>query len=178
MGARDLSLTNIQFQYQFLFGRPTENQSIYTLNAILPLPFIIGSDKPQAIETVAQILPPSGSTGYIQAAMTEDSQPRLVITGDSNESVQWAAEALSWPNLVKDIKGDLVILDGRESIYTAYIKQPASLPIATNPPESGISTTMLPPGWVIWLSAGLFIITLIILATVMWSSIIKRRQPR
>jgi hypothetical protein len=178
ISARDLSLSNIEHPYQFLFGRPTENQSIYPLNDILPLPYIRGSDKPQAIDEVAQILPLSGSTGYIQAALTDENQPRLVITGDSNESVMWAAEALSQPDLINDLKGDLVIMDARESIYTAYINKPDVLPIATNPIDDETAKIMLPPGWVIWLSGGLFVVTLIILTFVLWSYMIKRRQLR
>jgi hypothetical protein len=165
--------------YQFIIGQPTENEAIYQINDILPLPFVEGSNQPQESEAVAQILAPAESVGYIQAAMTDGGNPRLVVTGDQNEGVLWAAEALSDPILMKDLKGDLAILDAQGTIVTAYVKQPESPPIqVVDTTQEESENAPVAASWIWWLSGGLFVISIIILLVLAWRVIASSRATR
>ncbi len=168
----DQADTSIQTPYQILVGAPKENSAIARLNPLLPLPFEEGSNNPEPNAQIARILPPNGSTGYVQAAMTADGKPRLVVTGSDSQGVEWAAKALTDPALMRDLNGDLAILDADGSITTAYIHKPAAPAPITPPPQSEPST----PRWVAWLAGGLFLVTLVLLLLIAASEFINRRK--
>jgi hypothetical protein len=165
--------------HQILIGRPSENGAIAKLRDVLPQPFKPGSDEPEPLATIAQVVSPRGSVGYIQSASDQAGQPRLIVTGTSDEGLLWAAEALSDPVLLGKLKGDLVILSGKGSMTTAEIRIKAvgSMVQPSNPPGSGV-TAPRTPTWVLWLSAGLFLVTFIVLMVAAWQVTWQRRKAR
>jgi hypothetical protein len=168
----DQTETSVQTPYQILLGAPKENSAIARLNALLPLPFVEGSNDPKPNAQIARILPPNGSTGYVQAALTSDGKPRLVVTGSDSQGVEWAARALTDPALIRDLNGDLAILDADGAITTAYIHKPAAPAPITPSTQSEPST----PRWVAWLAGGLFLVTLVLLLLIAASEFMNRRK--
>lgn len=157
-------------RYQILVGRPSQNPAIAKLKDVLPQPFKSGSDEPEPVAQVAQVLPSHGSVGYLQAT-TIDQQPRLVVTGNSDEGVLWAAEALSVPELLGKLRGDLAILSAAASLTTLEVRTkdtPTGLVMAQPTPTANGASSV--PTWVVGLTAGLFLVTLLILFLVGWQS--------
>lgn len=162
-------------RYQILVGRPSQNPAITKLNALLPQPFKPASDEPEPTAQVAQVLPPRGSVGYVQTT-TFEGQPRLVVTGNNDEGVLWAAEALSTPELLSKLRGDLAILSAAASITTLEVRTkdtPTALAMAQPTPSANGVAAM--PTWVFALTLGLFLITLLILFLVGWQSLASSR---
>jgi hypothetical protein len=163
------------YPFQFLIGRPSENPAISALNDQLPLPFEPGSDAPQSQSRVAQIASPNGSIGFVQAVLTENGEPRLVVTGSGSDGLTWAAAAVSQPALMRELSGDLAILDGSDSLTTASIRQPAAPVEETADAQTpAVSSTR----WVLWLAAALFLIAILVLLMIVGSDFINRRKAR
>ncbi len=163
-----------QYRYQILIGLPDENAAIAALNDRLPLPFESGN-MPRSLPQVAQIAPANGSAGYVQAVLTENDEPRLIVSGSGNEGLTWAAAAVSQPALMRDLNGDLAILDSGNSITTASIHQPAA-PVDVTPAET--ATQSPATRWVVWLAAGLFLVAIVVLLMIAGSDLINRRKAR
>jgi len=182
-------------KYQILIGRPTQNTAVARLNADLPQPFKPGTDDPEPVEVLAQIVPPEGTVGYIQAVLSPDGHPRLIVTGITDEGVLWASEALSDPDLMKELGGDLAIVSASGSIVstegssisaedivaTAEVRpeedrQPPQPPMPIV--EQPIATVPGPTDWINWLAAGLFVFTVAILAIVAWPEARRRWKAR
>jgi len=162
-------------RYQILLGRPSQNPAIAKLNSVLPQPFQVQSDEPAPVAQVAQVLPPRGAIGYLQAT-TIDQQPRLVVTGNSDEGLLWAAEALSTPELLGKLRGDLAILSAAGSLTTLEVRTKESstaLSLAQATPTTDGTPRM--PSWVLALTVGLFFVTLVILFLVGWQSFASSR---
>ncbi len=169
---------------QFIVGEPAFNKVIYQLSPILPLPFAAGQNIPQNPELIAQVIPVSetGSVGYIQAALTESDEPRLVVTGSDAQGLKWAARALGDPLLLDILKGDLAILQSPTTVYTAAINQ------KTTSQESLVPTAAIPPpaemisetsaSWVIWLAGAVLLVTLLIIFSSVLTAVIKRRKEK
>ena len=179
--------------YQILVGRPTQNTAIAQLNDILPQPFEPGTDDPKPVETLTQIVPPEGTVGYIQAVLSSDGHPRLIVTGTTDEGVSWASDALSDPDLLKELDGDLAIVGAAGSvaraedsiispediIATAEIRptekrQPPQPPIAEQP----LPTVSRQTDWIKWLTAGLLALTVGVLAITVWPEARRRWKAR
>lgn len=158
-------------RYQILVGRPSQNPAIAKLKSVLPQPFSSDSDEPEPVAHVAQVLPPRGSVGYLQAT-TLGTQPRLVVTGNNDEGVLWAADALSTPELLGKLRGDLVIVNAPASLTALEVRtkdNPAALTVTQPTPLPNGTSAM--PTWVFALTGGLFLITVIILLLVGWQSL-------
>jgi|GEM_PF-6695350 len=177
--------TDNPFTNQILIGEPSKNPAIYQLNSILPLPFATGKNTLENPEKIAQILAPtgSGSIGYIQAAITEKDQPRLVVTGNNTEGVLWSAKALNDQESVDQLKGDLAILDGPGSIYAATLQKPMVAEVEAIPTSSVITPitrietiTGTSITWVLWLSGGLFLLTLLIIIIFTLTTLRKKNK--
>jgi hypothetical protein len=165
-------------RYQILLGRPSQNPAIVKLNHVLPQPFKPSSDDPEPVAQVAQVLPPRGTVGYVQATLF-DNQPRLVVTGNNDEGVLWAADALSIPELLGKLRGDLIILNAAASLTALEVRtkdNPAALAV-TQPTPSPNGTSAMPT-WVFALTVGLFVITLLILSLVGWQSLASSRARK
>lgn len=157
-------------RYQILIGRPSQNPAIAKLKNVLPQPFKADGDAPEPVAQVAQVLPPRGSVGYLQTT-TIDQQPRLIVTGNSDEGVLWAAEALSAPELLGKLRGDLAILSAAASLTVFEVRTkdaPNVLTLAQ--PTPTVNGAPYVPTWVLGLTIGLFVITLIVLLLVGWQS--------
>jgi len=195
INAQELESMGRPPDYQILIGRPTQNTAVARLNADLPQPFKPGTDDPEPVEVLAQIVPPEGTVGYIQAVLSPDGHPRLIVTGITDEGVLWASEALSDPDLMKELGGDLAIVSASGSIVstegssisaedivaTAEVRpeedrQPPQPPMPIV--EQPIATVPGPTDWINWLAAGLFILTLAILAILAWPEARRRWKAR
>jgi hypothetical protein len=196
IAAQDMASMSPPPKYQILVGRPSQNMAIARLNDVLPQPFKPGTDEPLPVESLAQIIPPQGTVGYIQAVLSpEERHPRLIVTGTTDEGVLWASDALSDPALVKVLDGDLAIISAAGSVVSAEgatisaediiataevrpeeDRQPPTppMPIIEQPvPITGRSTD-----WIKWLTIGLFAVTLAILAAVIWPEARQRLKGR
>jgi hypothetical protein len=164
--------------YQILIGRPLQNTAIQKINDILPLPFESGSDEPKNLEGYAEILPKAGSVGYIESTITADGQPRLVVTGNSDDGILWASEALSDPQLIGDLDGDLVILNAQGRLFTASVRLETSRPVESVVSEEQAAANVLPTIWILWLSIILFIASVLILIIMIVLGTINRRKAK
>lgn len=165
-------------RYQILVGRPSQNPAIAKLKDVLPQPFKPNSDEPEPVAQVAQVLPPRGAIGYLQAT-TIDKQPRLVVTGNNDEGLLWAAEALSAPELLGKLRGDLAIMSAAASLTTLEVRtkdNPTAFALAEPTPTANGASSM--PTWVMGLTIGLFLVTAVILVLVGWQSLLGMRLQR
>jgi len=165
--------------YQILIGRPTQNAAIALMNDALPQPFKLGTDDPEPVEALAQITPPDGTVGYVQAVLSPEGYPRLVVTGTTDEGVLWASEALRDPDLLRELHGDLSIISTGGSIASAEIR-PQEARQAPQPPaaDQPAASKARPTDWINGLAAGLFILILVILAVRVWPKARQRSKAR
>lgn len=164
--------------YQFLIGLPTDNVAIQNINDILPLPYQPGTNEPQNLEGYADILPESGSVGYIQSTITASGQPRLVVTGNTDEGILWSAQALSDPQLMGDLDGDLVIINSQGRLFTATVRIDTTREVAPVVTEEATGVTATPTMWILWLSLVLFILSVIILLAIIIMGAVNRRKAK
>ena len=164
--------------YQILIGQTVSLAAIQSINDILPMPFKSGTNEPQSLEGYAEILPKAGSVGYIESVITEDGQSRLVVTGNSDEGVYWAAEALSDPQLMGDLDGDLVILNAQARMFTASVKLEKTREVTPVVSEETSTVSGLQTMWVLWLSIILFILSALILITMIILGTVNRRKAK
>jgi hypothetical protein len=178
VGANPPSGINAEAPNQILIGRPVDNATIQSLNDLLPLPFTTGSNEPQSLEGYAEILPKAGSVGYIETTLTADGQPRLIVTGNNDEGIRWAAEALSDPLLIGDLDGDLVILNSQGRMFTASVKIETTREVAPVVGEEIVPLSGLSTIWILWLSGILFIVSVLILIAIIVLGAINRRKAK
>jgi len=85
--------------YQIIaLGRPSRNTLIQQANSQLPQPFLPGSDQiDQQLDDVTFRLPSDLTLGYLQLIPSPWNEKRalLVVTGTTDESVDWAADVLA-----------------------------------------------------------------------------------
>jgi len=162
-------------RYHILLGRPSQNPAIAQLNPVLPQPFRAQSDEPEPVAQIAQVLPPRGAVGYLQAT-TVNQQPRLVVTGNSDDGMLWAAQALSAPELLGKLRGDLAILSAAASLTTLEVRTKDS-PAVLSPtqPTASANGVANMPVWVLGLTIGLFLVTLAILLFLAWQALTSTR---
>ncbi len=165
--------------YVFLIGLPVGSKSFESINELLPLPFKSGTNEPEVINDVAQILPPQGSIGFIEATVDNDGLPMLIVTGNDEVGLRWAGNALDDPLLMAKLKDNLVILDSADSIQTSNIQ-----PKKVNPIVQVAATKTMPeitnqmPNWVIGVACLLLGMTGIVLVAVIIREFIRRRKVR
>lgn len=164
--------------YQILIGEPTDNVAIQTLNDTLPLPYKVGSNEPENLERYADILPRYDSVGYIQTVITSEKQPRLIVTGNNDEGITWAAEALSDPQLIGALDGDLVILNVQDRLFTASVHVETPRQITAPVTDEGVNSSASPTMWIFSLSGILLFVTVCILLTIVVVDAINRRKVR
>ena len=162
-----------------LIGRPTQNPAIPRLDGMLPQPFRAGTDDPEPVASLAYIVPPQGTVGYVQAVMDHEGHPYLIVTGTTDEGMLWASASLSTPELLKELDGDLAIISAggpitraKEFVATAEIR-PEEARQSPRPPiveQPALSTTRQADRGK-WLAIGLFIISFAILSVVAWPEV-------
>jgi len=165
--AKTLGTMSQPYVHQILIGRPTKNSAIQKINAQLPLPFQTGTDKPTQLQTIPIVSPAKNSQGYLQSIGGPDDQSRLIVTGNTDQGVLWASQVLNNPDLFMKLNGDLAILNGTDNFATVQVHalptpQPVQNPV---PAASTTNASVLqrPVTWILWLSAGIFLITFIVL---------------
>ncbi len=180
-------------EYQILIGRPTQNTAIARLNDDLPQSFKPGTDEPQPVETLAQIVPPGGIVGYVQAVLSSDGYPRLIVTGTTDEGVSWASDTLSDSDLMNELAGDLAIVSAAGAVVTAEDSTISAEDIIATaevrpaedrqPPPPQIVEEAVPAvsrrtDWIKWLAVGLFALTVFVLALAVWPEAQQRWKAR
>jgi hypothetical protein len=153
-------------KHQVLIGRPSDNASISMINSKLPQPFDITNDSPMPIEGLIQTISRERTNGYIQALIGTQGETILVLTGTNDDGVLLAASALRTPEIVRELAGDLAIVNSEGLVYSVDIypdedRETVDLTVSSEE----IEPEELPrqQNWVLWLAGGLLITTLLIL---------------
>jgi len=92
----------------------------------------------------------------------------LVVAGNSNDGVLWAAKALNDQVSLDELKGNFAILNAPGAIYSAQLPKDVIAPIETNLVQEVVDNTIesitgTSNSWVLWLSGGLFLLTILII---------------
>ncbi|GAB4159764.1 MAG: hypothetical protein Fur0021_31000 [Candidatus Promineifilaceae bacterium] len=100
-------------------GRPTTNTFIASQNEALPQPFLPGSDALQ--ETVGSVvyrLGADASLGIIQVmpAPWAPNRDFVLISGVTDEGVEWASRAYADPLLAAEIEGNVTLVQGERIV--------------------------------------------------------------
>lgn len=164
--AKTLEKMSPPIAHQILIGLPSKNTAIQKINSQLPLPFQAGTDKPTQLETIPIVAPGKTSQGYLQSIGGPAGQSRLIVTGNTDEGVLWGSQVLNNPDLFLKLSGDLAILNGADNFATVQVHALPTLQPAQNPvPEASANSpvSQRPVTWILWLSAGIFLLTFIIL---------------
>lgn len=194
---------NVSNYHVMAVGRPSRNELIQQVNSQLPQPFLPGTDQiDQRLENVTFRLPADTSLGYDQLLPSpwNEEKALLVVTGTTDQSLQWALEALRQSNLEGNlilVKEDRVnTLDTRDFTNAGVVVAAATAAATTisetvrvvtvtvtatpvPPSTSGTSTSSQTsnnfPSWLIPLAGvnGLIVITII--AYAIWQRIRARR---
>jgi len=165
--------------YRILLGLPTQNAAIAGLNDRLPQPFQSGTDQPVPVDRLAQVVPPAGAIGFVQAVLDEAGMPVLVITGTTEQGVAWAAAVLADPDQRAKLKGDLAIVDGPSRFVTAEVRYTAAEKFVTvSLPETPQAAALAPTSWVIWLAGGIFLLAVLVLIVVILVEVQHKQKSR
>ena len=142
----DLSASHL-----IMVGRPSRNLLLQEVNESLPQPFIPGTDniRPQVNKIVFR-LPENLELGYLQLVTSNWSQAHalLAVTGTSDLSLDWAAQAVVQQDKNERLRGDLAVATNELELHTVDTRQ---LPtggkvaaVATAIPETIIVGTVTP----------------------------------
>jgi hypothetical protein len=88
----------LQSHHVVAIGRPSRNPLIQDVNALLPQPFVPGTDEVEnRVGEVFLRLPSDVALGYVQELQSpwNEELVLLVVTGTRDEGVTWAASALN-----------------------------------------------------------------------------------
>lgn len=167
------------YQHLILVGRPTKNAAITQINGLLPLPFTAGTDEIAESEAIAQTVSLAGATGYIQIFTGETGTPGLAVTGDSDQGVLWAAQALGDPALRADLSGDLAVLDGEASVISIETRSRLSPVYADQFVQTqAAGVTWKLTSWVVAIAAAIFLIAIVILLVYVVRDYRKAKKAR
>jgi hypothetical protein len=134
-------------------GRPSVSPAILRLNDVLPQPFIRGTDNlQQTIDTVIFRIPPGAEVGCIEQipSVWDPARALLVVTGNSDEGVSWAAAALVNRETVRQLKGNLAVVRGTE-VHSTDTRRPLGEETIPTPtpgtatPSPAVETATPPP---------------------------------
>ncbi len=110
-------------------GRPTQNPYVAFLNEELPQPFLPGRDEIyQVVGNVVYRLPPDYDLGSVQIISSpyNRQRPVLVVTGTTDQGVEWALQALAKRELISRLAGNMAFLLGAMQMHLAGPNQLAS----------------------------------------------------
>jgi hypothetical protein len=150
-----------------VIGRPSQNEAIAELHDQLPQPFRAGTDEPEAVPALAQVVSTQGSIGYIQAV--QDKIPSLVVTGTGDQGIVWAATALGDAVQIGKLKGDLAMLMGPGLITTADIRKAQVKALTPVTPAEKASPRSV-PAWMTALAVGCAALALLVLLVIAWQA--------
>jgi hypothetical protein len=174
VGAQSASSTA---KYQILIGQPQDNPAIQDLHDVLPQPFRAGGNTPEPVEKVTQLLNLNGAQGFIEAVLDKNENIRLVVAGTSEVGLIWAANALYDALLMRDLRGDLAIMDSPDTLTTASIRQTTTqLTGAEVSPET--QPAPLLASWMKWSAGAFFLIALLVLFILSLVEINRQRKER
>lgn len=129
-----------------LVGRPSALPLIMELGDLLPAPFEKGSDN--ALERNMQVvyrLPPGKTVGYLEMLASPWNAERVILAvlGTTDQGVQWAAKALTVPELRRSLFGNFAAVDG-DQVVSAGNQQADDTESTVATPASE-STSQTPP---------------------------------
>jgi len=177
-------------------GRPSRNPALQAVNPQLPQPFQPGYDEiEQWIDRAAFRLPPGLSLGLVQLMTSPWNEERvfLAVTGTTDESVKWAADAVTnspWilqGNLVLIREDQVSTIDTREltrqgKLVAVSAVVPEMAPAATLPsssampgsPASGKASAGSPhPTWLVPVVGVMGVVAIAVFVIAFWRT---RRQ--
>jgi hypothetical protein len=129
----------------FVIGRPQELSLVSELAYALPAPFEPGGQvATERGSTVVYRLPPDASVSYLELLTAPWNEERtiLAVLGNSDESLQWAANALTISSLRARLSGNYAVVNGEQIIAadTRLLPSTTSL-VATAVPGGVVDTT-------------------------------------
>ncbi len=139
-----------------IVGRPSLLPLLTELNDVLPAPFNIETDQmAQDWLPVSYRLPATQQVGYLQQITAPWNEERtiLIISGDTDEGVSAAADALIIRNLRMQLTGAIAMIDG-EQIFTDSRQERYGLAVAeavddAAAPTAAASQSIYRPGWIV-----------------------------
>ncbi|NLG98177.1 MAG: cellulose biosynthesis cyclic di-GMP-binding regulatory protein BcsB [Chloroflexi bacterium] len=166
--------------YQILIGIPAEHAMIQKLNDELPAPFQaaprgdVNVNQLKPNDRLPRIVSLDGTTGYVEVLQNDRSYPRLIVAGTNPEGLSWAAGAVSLPEMMGGLKGDVAILDSAETMVTAQVRD-IEEPGLVLGAATAVEDESQPMPWVLW-ATYLFIGLTVLIFLVIWISEIIRRK--
>ena len=137
------------------------------------------------MDGVARMVSGSASVGYIQAFLGPQGVPNVVVAGNSDEGILWAADILQNPTVNSRLTGDLAILDGPASMVSAEIRYKAANRFAsfeevevTAPGLTLAGTAVQPVQWILYAAAGVFLLAILILIIFILVELQRRQKAR
>lgn len=125
-------------------GRPHELPLVAELGDALPAPFEAASDvATERGSTVVYRLPAGVSVGYLQLLPAPWNQEHviLVVLGNSDESLQWVANALTISRLQSRLSGNYVVVNGEQIVAAdTRLLPPTVNLVATAVPGGAVET--------------------------------------
>ncbi|MBI9043231.1 MAG: cellulose biosynthesis cyclic di-GMP-binding regulatory protein BcsB [Anaerolineaceae bacterium] len=177
----------------FLIGRPSDFPLLYSLEESLPAPFAEGSEL--AIEKNSRVIyriPFGTSVGYLEllpSPWSEDSSA-IIVTGNSNEGLSWAGDALTISKLRNNLIGDFAVISGEQvlAVDTRFPISTEMLNIETEPVlDEGMEMPVEQPpdleftGKPAWIVPGIIInsaLIVLVLVYIVLSSWIRYRNTQ
>jgi hypothetical protein len=172
--ASDQSSERFERSYQILIGLPSNNAAIKDLNDLLPVSFDTEGVKPKFPDSMAAVYSSSGKFGFIESILTEAGKFQLILTANSQESLEWVSKVIDNPEIYKNFTGNLQVISG-ENETASFTIPGAMIDKAIQDSESTqVSGNQLlqKPDWVVILTAAILFISLTVI-TVAWIN--KRR---
>lgn len=173
-----------------IVGRPSALPILMELSDKLPAPFESGSD--QAIERNLQVsyrLLPDVSIGYLELISSPWNSERsvLAVLGSTNQGLQFAADALTVPDLRGSLAGNFAVIN-REQVVTTDTRNFSAVESAlvraapgageqiSEIEQPGVSTESQfnRPAWILPLLIGIVLLILVVLLVVLLKTIRKR----
>jgi hypothetical protein len=141
-----------------IVGRPSQLPVVAELAEALPAPFAAGSDL--ALEKNLQVtyhLEPGVDIGYLELipAPWNNLRTILLVSGSSDQGVQWAGQALQLGRLRSRLSGNLAFINGEQVVSAdTRILQGVSGVLATVAPVEGTPVAIEPfvaqrPAWIL-----------------------------
>ena len=114
-----------QYPYQILIGKPLDNAAIIKAGDLLPQPFDIVSGEALSVAELSTIDTSKIGTGYIEVFITENSVPRLVVTGNNDQGLLLAAGQLKDAAKSVLLTGDLAVTTSTEQAASLWVSREA-----------------------------------------------------
>jgi hypothetical protein len=117
------------YPYRILIGLPLKNSAISLVNDRLPLSFDLSTGVANSLPVLDTIDSGKISTGYIEAFLSSDKVPNLIISGNNEDGLLLAADQMGLNTNIAKLGGDVAITTGRDREISFW---GTTLPTTTN----------------------------------------------